>query len=589
MDIEHRGADDVTPFDIESVGSIVSVRGTIFVGTRSGELITLEEAGDSFRLLASEKLGTTPATLTCSYLNNRKDPVLFVVCDNTLVSIEASYHGRLESRSRVWPVDHDYLGSLPKPVHHARAVDLPSEDGEPQLLIISEGELLFAELDNAPGPVQRSIPLGAVPTKVMYSHFLQCLVVAAHKDDRPSLLFIQPNTGEDISKPVDAKEEPVEFISGLGKIGDRIMCLNEWKFIKGGKTFYYLVAGTKNGHLVVISSFKEARGGGKPPVIRYWMRWKKDYERPVYSVLGFDEGLVFCTGETLRWELVDEAEKRLKTLKSFELESPATSLNISNGRLMAMTSKDSLMVLDHIRENDKEVTNLYSTDPRRRRGGHFIDLPDFQADNNDSLEGNIILVSDTESQVGGLWIPLEVTDNECPRLFNATLFASVRKFQAAKTRPLWDYDGPVPKFGSLMGSADNVIDVYSNTEILGISLNGSLHHFTLLSIDAWRFLRFIQNLALTSEDRSSAQLRDPEPRLGKSLEMQVDGDLLERFLRKGALESLLSKSQHMSRCMELLEEINDGQHTAGFSAEDDGERYLRLAYDILRYYLRPVL
>ncbi|KAK4166009.1 mono-functional DNA-alkylating methyl methanesulfonate N-term-domain-containing protein [Cladorrhinum sp. PSN259] len=584
---QNRATNLSTHSDIESIGSIVSTQGMIFLGTRSGELISLVEDDSAFRLVGYEKFGTTPVTLTCSCLKDRATPILLLTCDNNLVSINTDLNYELTAKSRVWPIDYDNPGAPPLPVHHARAVDIRSEAGEPQILIISGATLVLTELESVSGPVQRSIRLNATPTKIMYSHFLQCLVVAVHKDNIPSLLFVDPNTGEDLSKPVDSNQEPVEFISGLGKPGDRILCLNEWRFMKEGKTFYYLIVGTRNGHIVVISSQKEpSREASIPTRIRYSMRWKKDLLRPIYSVLGFAEGFVYCCGQKLSWELVEESSKRLFTLKSFELESPATSLKISNNKLLAMTNRDSLVVLDHIREDDRQETTFYNTDPRRHRGGDFVEITSPEICKGG--KGSLVLVSDIECQIESFWIPWQTLDAEFEAVLSASLCASVRKFQVARTRPAWEGNHRIPRFGKLRSSEDGA-------ELLGISLNGSMYHFTLLSIDTWRFLRFLQNLALANEELSPPSqhrdviARDPEPRLDKGSEMQVDGDLLERVLAKGELARLVSKPQFLLRFMELLEEIDDGRHTTGFSVENDGERYLKLGYDILDYFLRPVI
>ncbi|KAK4231288.1 mono-functional DNA-alkylating methyl methanesulfonate N-term-domain-containing protein [Podospora fimiseda] len=572
--------------DIESIGSIVSTQGRVLVGTKSGELFTLvkdHSTHSRFKVVNYEKFGTTPAILTCHQIKSMADPILLLTCDTNLVSIEIDHKGQPRTKSRVWPVDYENLGAPPLPVLRARVVDTPSEAGQAQILMISGSNLVLAELDDAPGPVQRSIELKSAPNKIIYSHFLRCLVVAVLKDDKPSLLFIDPNTGEDLSKPVSSKNQPVEFISGLGKERDRILCLNEWRFIKEGKIFYYLVVGTRNGNLLVIYSQRESDQTLEGPTrIRYWTKWKKDYSEPVYSVLGYDEGLVFCTGLTLRWGRVDEFERRLKSQKSHDLESPATSLKISGDKLLAMTSKDSLIVVDHIRAENPgtpEKTTVHNVDPQRHRGGHFIETQRTDG-------GSIVLISDIECNVGAFWIPWQTPDADVEMALRASLRASVRKFQVANVRPLWDH--PETFSSNNRFTTDHVGD------ILGISLNGSLHSFTYLTINTWRFLRFIQNLIATDDPETYELYRSPltsdlEPRQGKGLEMQVDGDILERFLIKGELEKLVSKRQSMTRFMELLEKIDNGEHTQGLSPENDGEKYLTLGYDILEYYLRPVL
>lgn len=157
---------------------------------------------------------------------------------------------------------------------------------------------------------------------------------------------------------------------------------------------------------------------------------------------------------------------------------------------------------------------------------------------------------------------------------------------------MWEQRQRNPKYGRLAATLDDA-------EILGISLNGAMHHVALLDLKAWRFLRFLQNIALASEELCPFVARrrgngrgapeDVEPRMGNKLEMHVDGDILRRYLEKRALERLVVAPQHVSRFIELLDELDDGRHTAGFAAGGDYRRYFQLAYDILEYYLQPVL
>ncbi|MFV0085469.1 hypothetical protein ACNF31_13565, partial [Staphylococcus aureus] len=81
----------------------------------------------------------------------------------------------------------------------------------------------------------------------LYSHVLKCLVVAVRTfNDRPTLLFIDPDTGDDISWPVkDQKGEPVKYIIGLGEEGDRILCLEEWHVHSDTGSFYYILVSTR--------------------------------------------------------------------------------------------------------------------------------------------------------------------------------------------------------------------------------------------------------------------------------------------------------------------------------------------------------
>lgn len=552
-------------------------------------MITIKDVAGSVSI-ASERFGMTAASLSCSYGTGATDPTILVCCENALILVGVDQPGgcrntaQLKTKYRVWPVDASKLDAMPAPVHFATAVDMPSDDGITPILMISGSRLLLAELHQEPGPVPRSIPVDGVPNRIIYSHYTQCLVVAVTQDDKPTLLFINPDTGEDVGSPTDRNEAAVDYISGLGKAGDRIMGLTEWSYRRDGKVWNFIIVTTRGGRLIVVSTQKGASREAAPPSIRYWMRFKEELKEPIYSVVGYDEGLICCVGETIQWKVLDVKERMLKASKIFRLNSPATSLRISNGKLLALTSRESLVVVDY-KEGDELLARLCHEDSWRRKGTDFIEVAGTQPE---EPRGSIILVADRDCGVGALWVPWQTPEKEFEVVLEAELAVSVRRFRRARTRAVWEQRQQSPKYGRLAATVDDA-------EILGVALNGSLHHFTLLSLEAWRLLRFIQNIALASEELCPCrQLRDhrpvesAEPRPDGGLEMHVDGDILQRCLKKRALERLITRPEHVSRFMGLLEELDDGRQAVGLAANGDPGRHFQLAYEILEYYLRPV-
>lgn len=581
------------PSVVEGIASIVALQDVIFLGTRSGEVIAVKRTGDSMSV-DCEKLGITAADLSCGHPAGAADPMILVSCDNNLVALGADRYrsGRAHTAqpnlSRVWPVDASKPEAPPPPVHYATVVDMPSEDGVVPVLMISGSRLLLAELHRQPGPVHRSIPVDGAPNRIIYCQSTQCLVAALNLGDRPTLAFINPDTGEDIGRPTDRNGESQDYVSGLGKPGDRILALTEWNYRREGNVWNFILASTRGGRLVLISTAKVGARDGARPTVRYWTRFKKEIKEPIYSVIGYEEGLIYCFGQTVMWEVLDVTERRLKPLRSFQLNSPATSLRISNGKLLVLTSQESLVVLDHA-DCEGDGSRVCHADPCRRNGIHFIEVTGPQPE---EPTGGMVLVSDRECGVGALWVPWHTPERECEVVLEAELGASIRRFARGRTRPMWEQRQRNPKYGRLAATLDDA-------EILGISLNGAMHHVALLDLKAWRFLRFLQNIALASEELCPFVARrrgngrgapeDVEPRMGNKLEMHVDGDILRRYLEKRALERLVVAPQHVSRFIELLDELDDGRHTAGFAAGGDYRRYFQLAYDILEYYLQPVL
>ncbi|KAK1755781.1 mono-functional DNA-alkylating methyl methanesulfonate N-term-domain-containing protein [Echria macrotheca] len=577
---------------IGAIASIISAWGFVLLGTRSGEVIRM--SGTS--IIECEKFGVTAAHITCSRMGHTLEPVVLVSCDRNLIHLRRrrACHALFDStrsndRWQVWPVDASNLAALPPPVEYGIAVNLsPEKDYVTPVLVVSGTKVLIVEMQHQPGPVNRQLPVGGTPTKVIYSEHLQCLVAAVHREGKPTLAFLDPETGEDLGRPLDKKtNKEVEFISGLGKAGDRIFGLGEWKFVKGSTTWRYILVNTKGGRMIVVSTSKEARDRG-PPLIRYWMQFqKKGFDRPVYSAIGFESGLIYCVGQTVYWDAMDLTEKRLVTFKKHELGSPATSLRLSNGKLMALTTRDSLEVIDsYTGPDDAQSAGTQShIDPQTRNAIHMIEVAGTQPDDP---WGSIVLVADRECGVGGLWVPYKTPGRECEVVFSAELPRSIRRFRRGRTRPIWEQAQHKPMYGRLASTLDDA-------EILGISLDGSMQHFTLLNVDIWRLLRFIQNIALTNEEINPFT-HEPvddysrysvEPRKeAREMLMHVDGDMLLRCLERRALERLLSWADHEKRFVELLDGVENGEYTAGLSRR---EEYYGLAYNILDYFLRPVL
>ncbi|AEO55429.1 hypothetical protein MYCTH_59585 [Thermothelomyces thermophilus ATCC 42464] len=592
---EDESLDFDVPSFVEGIESIISVKGTVLLGTRSGEVIMVKDVAGSVSV-ECERFGTTAATLSCSYRAGATEPTILACCDNSLVSIRLKQRynhcgGTTELKTtklRVWPVDASKLEDIPPPVHYATAVDMASDDGLTPILLISGSRLLLAEMHEEPGPVQRSIPTEGTPNRVLYCQFTQCLVAAVNKPSGPTLTFINPDTGDDIGIPTDKNKAPQTCIAGLGKEGDRIMSLGEWNYKRDGNVWNFILVTTRAGRLIVVTTEKVVSQDGSRTTFRYWTRFRKELSEPIYSVLGFDEGLIYCAGQTIYWEVLDPKEKRLKPLKSFRLGSPATSLRISNGKLVALTSRESLVVLDNL-DTDEEGIRLCHVDPWRRNG---VDSMEVAGPQLDQATGGIHLVADRECGVAGLWVPWQTPERECEVVLEAELPSSVRKFCRGRTRPVWEQRLRKPRYGRLPATVDDA-------EILGVSLDGTMRQFTLLSVEAWRLLRFIQNLAPDTADvcplgrrKSSKGLGPglgPEPKLAYGLEMHVDGDILRRCLEKRALEWLVAKEAHVARLIELLRELDGGQHTQGLTAEGDHAGYFQLAYDILEYYLSPAL
>lgn len=577
---------------LEPIASIVYANESILLGTRSGEVITLSSRRGDLAV-DIQKFGMTTAYIT-SHRNSRTpnaDPIVLVCCDGRLVLLQqkTSHRPTTDPDSfqalQVFPLDEGNLGAPAEEVNFAVAVDPVSDNlshNFKHVLMASGPKILLTKLQQKPDLVHRRISVSGAPTRLMYSPKLRCLVTAVNLDGKSTLRFIDPNTGEDLGQPVDKHKNPVDFISGLGRSGDTVYGLEEWKFEKDGSVWEYILVSTRLGRLIVVDTEKmPVREDGRQ-LIKYWARFTHKEDVPIYSVLGCEGGLIYCAGSTLYWFILDTEAKKLKRLKSFNLASPATSLQMANGKLVALTSRDSLLVINQ----DDSSPSLCHADPKPRNATHMIEVAGPQLD---EPMGSITLVADRDCGIGGVWVPWQSPEKDCEPVFEVDLAASVRRFRRGRARPPWERPYHQPKYGRLMSSHDDA-------DIMGVSLDGSLRHFTLLDVDIWRLLRFIQNIAQMSIDLcpfthlNAFEMSDLEPKMDKGLDMQVDGDLLRRCLEARGLERLLGSPSLVKRFIDLTNALEGGKHTANLA--NDAEKlksYVLLAYDIMEYFLKRPL
>ena len=411
----------------------------------------------------------------------------------------------------------------------------------------------------------------------------------------------------------------MEFVSGLGIPGDKIYGLYEWLYPKDGMTFLFIIVTTKGGQLLIISAEKEdTHMRDERSRIRYYTRYRrKGFGEPIYSVVGDAEGLILCVGKSLHWETLDLAEKKLKPRKKFVLESPATSLREVKGRVYALTQNHSLEVVslagskvsgshdtslpaggvgaitgDGGSNAQDEMLLLYC-DRVSRSAVHMVDIGSSEDDGKAAWP--MTLLCDRQRGFVGLWAPRDHNSKHFEVLFEGTLPASIRRFCRGHGRPPWERerdDRMGPQFGKIPSTDDG-------SEILGMCLDGSVQHFTLLKEDAWRFLRLVQNLANRSE-RTYPFTFQKMPLAAENFGlvptdqprsmMHIDGDMLQRCYDSRGLEHVVnSHPLGMGLMRDYLDQLEEGKWTAKISGVGDSEGYFEVGYNVLEYFLRPAL
>jgi hypothetical protein len=342
-----------------------------------------------------------------------------------------------------------------------------SPDSSLVLMAANSYHLFVTSLGRSSELLPRQIPLGCEPTRVIYSHSLQCLVVAVFSNNLPTLVFVDPDSGKLESKPKGSSDEDRDCAKGLNQPRDRIQALHEWIYEKSGERFAYLLVGTMSGRLLVISTWWNG------DEIHYRTRFKTDAApQPVHSITAQDENIFYGCGSTIHWEFLDLAEKRLRPRAKIEADSAVMSLSISEGILFAVTQHDSLQAISLAEaQKDEHVSMSDSGHIERttRRTLHMMEVGDPDAPG----AWPVALVCDRDSHITGLWIPGGREDGHLERLFEGTVPSLVRKFRRAQSRPSWWRSDSTPRYGRLASTIDDA-------EVFGSCLDGSMQHVTLL-------------------------------------------------------------------------------------------------------------
>ncbi|PVH85978.1 hypothetical protein DL98DRAFT_650482 [Cadophora sp. DSE1049] len=593
---------------VASIAFVPPVDGVfkLLCGTRNGMVALFEISEASFHIVSSQfrRIGATPAMVVKDEFSSSGN-IFFVNCDlkGYLLSLEARKppltHVDPLNINQIWLSDALKPGMYqPKINSIVKMRPLRSGATSGSLLVISGSQLLITGLSEQAKPVTRHMAVGGTPTRLLYSRSLDLLVVAAAVDGKSTLMFIDPTTGEDISNPLDEKtKDIVTFASGLGNSNERIFRLFEWSFTKDFKTWNFIIAATSTGRLLIIS-IEERRvstngtdsnqnlqpnGASTKRQIAYYTRHKFKSNDAVYSATGLSDGLLWCAGTKLAYDILDLTEKKFKRMTDYELPSPATDIIYEDGIIYALTSCHSLEILKLVSSNSGEFRIVRTHgDQLARDSLHQLLL-------DRTSQRQIHLVSDKLSSVVGLWPTHNTKADTLEPVFEAALHSSILRFRLGQCRPIWDPVWPQRMNNSTSNSA-------TICEALGLSITGSLSHFTILDFKTWRLMRLIMDLAVRSPKICEFTYRDDPMPLDTMTEpktmMHIDGDVLKTVLHRRGLRELLEadletddSQRTLKKFIGLLQDVHQG------TLDKDGTTayYIAQTYTDLEFYLRPVM
>ena len=587
----------------------------IACGTRNGLVVTLHISEEDFSITSfwSARVGATSVTVKRDENTGHKN-LVFVTCDSKLycLNVPAAQETRpsLDATSDRRAVNQVFLTDATKPCLQQPGVTAVAalltstvDETNADILLVSGTQLFLANLGTQSKPVPRNLPIGGTPTRLLYSHYLNVLIVAASVKGKCTLLFIDPETGRDLARPADKKGAPLDYVTGLGEENERVFRLLEWSYMKDGKTWYFIVACTNTGRLLIMSTERETEAAAQPldssmetdlgdgeerPLgIRYWTRYKFRCAKPIYSVAGFAEGLLYCSGNTIYCDILNLLDKRFETVARYDLPSSAVDLVYEDNKIYATTNAHSLEVLQLVRtiEGTTKIIQTHGDQVTRSALHHRI--------LGKSPENLLNLVSDKSCNMVGLWATHDAKADTLEPVFEAQLSHSILRFRSGRYRPIWDPTWDEPQ--GVIANSDTIPSSKSYPEVLGLSIDGSLYNFTILDLPSWKFLRFLLNLALQSpkicEFTYTQGTLPLVPETQPKSMMHIDGDILQR-IEVGDLETLLrigEESQDATRTQACFRELLREMHVGALDEDADMSVYTKRAYKDLDFFLRPVL
>ncbi len=693
----------------------------LLCGTRDGILLTLEIDSANIEILACryDRVGATPAIVI---KDEHIEGLFFVKCDSKLYAVTPTMSVPSNTSAKRWlrqtKIDQVWLCDNARPEYQPPSISSISRM-RPNLLggiggsmlLVAGTQLLIARLSTQPKAVPRRLMIECTPTRLMYSSTLQTLVVAASIDGRSTLLFVDPETGYNLSEPIDHHTQlPVSCLSGLGNSHERVFCMFEWSYTKNNQTWYYVIVATSSGRVLVISienldhirdEIKKTShleqinhsniAKGKSlhrSKIRYSLKHKFKGREPVTAVIGYPGGIIWCNGTSLSCEALSVTDKKFGTVGTYSLPSPGINLSYENDTIYVLTSLHSLEILKMVpKPGGFQIIRTHGDQLARTALHHtIIDQP---------TDRPIHLVSDKMCSLVGLWPTFNTKADTLEPVFEAQLPYSVLKFRFGRCRPIWDpvwapqrpiayQAGPAEREVALVTQmtervSDHASDedkktwrtnllhnlgpeefqklgpdpliVYSRTkaldrltrekhmrvakagllalapplpeiqiinghdnqpvtaevpglalhhsELLGLSITGSLSQYTILDAPTWELFRFLLDLAIRSPAVCEFTYRHSKVPMGllgpvtePKIMMHIDGDILKRCLELRVLEDLLSlgritpnAGEIFSRFVQLLQAM----HQETLPKDVAPAVYVEQAYEDLAFFLRPVM
>jgi hypothetical protein len=526
------GAHSCTVSSVEILSRPNALQGLVLCGLRTGILVLLSMSLDlnggnskvSLNFVDKIELGSTRVDIAKEQERETIESGALITCESDLRRISLLDEvGLAYGVSQIWMTKEEDASepqSELQPILNAvaRMLDYPAGG---MLVCVSNNGILISSLLAEETVVPRRHKINGPPEKLTYSKFLKKLVVAIndievkvssntttphhHRAFRPALELVDPDI-----ESVASKKDGSRTILSIGKAGDRIRTLAEWRPANETAHFELIVVGIDSdapdhklpsGRLL----FVNVGNTRKVPFSALKVNVGNRYAgKPVYCLHPHGiSSILVGAGTDVILENFDMTLRKLITLATFTLPSPATSLSTSNSLVYAATLQHSLLVLRKINDTFETI----STDTLARNVRSALVSDDFTLLNTMAGEGSCLI-----------GLSQNHTDKTTPQqlLFDAHLPLVLENIKSSNA------------------------STSSRRTFHSITMDGTLHRFQTLSHDEWALLRFLEGffrektfmdisrMTLSPAEKEKERLAGPRPD-----EMHVQGDLLVPFVEEG--------------------------------------------------------
>lgn len=481
-----------------------------------------------------------------------------------------------------------------------QAMWLSSSTMAESLIVASEDELIFADVQSVPTTVPRQIPVDGTPNRIIHAESLRSIVCSTLFSGVRTFPSSRPHCAPEVRRQMwpiihfipSSKGSEGSYKHHM-QPGDRVNAMLEWSYTsrESNKSYSYILVGGRHMR-------RNGQARGRVTFLQFSLRhWKVenvteryclDFTDEVYSMARVDDNTIaICTGElVIHYTYREESKEwqRIQVSNSKEgvrLGSQAVfaTVDSSNGgsNIVISTPRDSLVVLD----GTSGETIAMGPKAQQLLSHHLIKQPD-------GASRRLVLVSAKYAELTGLSWAIDDRLNQPAQVESiGLLHCSIIRF--VNSSP------PARKGSPPMGIRPE--------RVIGCATDGSLIGIVLVDLNLWRRLSWLQRLIEWSPELSphaqdnplyepsgntsgiprrerglpiglSSQSHDLVPlqaKIDKENDMHIDGDILGRVLEKRGVEevkSMMGKmaveaenavgrwmAQHLDEEMAALEEV----------------------------------